>query len=187
MGMTLTLYSIGEQHADAIIANPPLAWKVLAYDDPEWAEETMANAGVSTNEAASLQLDEGDVAETDLDKAWHGIHYLLTGTAWGGEAPYNFLLEGGVLLGDEDDTSEPAPRLLRKDEVEAIHHALAALTADTLRERFDPEAMQKLDIYPNIWDRGEEELDYCLHYFGELQDFMENAARHQRAILIFIG
>ena len=23
----------------------------------------------------------------DIDKAWHGIHFMLTGDAWGGDAP----------------------------------------------------------------------------------------------------
>jgi hypothetical protein len=35
-----------------------------------------------------VQVDEVKLAmETDLDKAWHAIHYLLTGSAWGGELP----------------------------------------------------------------------------------------------------
>jgi hypothetical protein len=143
------------------------------------------NAGGSADEAAQLQLGEGDVAETDLDKAWHGIHYLLTGSAWEGEAPLDFLLQGGTVLGEEEE-DEPAPRLFSADEVKAIGHALAALDDDDLRARYDPDAMQRLDIYPDIWD-GEEELDYCLEYFGQLQDFVADAARHERAIVIVIG
>src|SRR5205814_8154308 len=30
----------------------------------------------------SLGEDE-DLSDLDVDKAWHGIHYLLTGSAWG--------------------------------------------------------------------------------------------------------
>ena len=30
----------------------------------------------------------------DIDKAWHGIHYLLTGTAWGGDPPASWVIFG---------------------------------------------------------------------------------------------
>ena len=30
----------------------------------------------------------------DADKAWHILHFLLTGTAWAGEAPLNFAPRG---------------------------------------------------------------------------------------------
>lgn len=189
MGMTLSLYSIEARHVDVLLANPALAWKVIAYDDPEWASETIENAGVSADEAEKLQLDEEGVAEADLDKAWHGIHYLLTGSAWEGEAPLNFLLHGGTPLGaeDEDEESEPVPRLFRPDEVQEIDRALDDIDVDLLRERYDPARMQELDIYPNIWDQGEETIDYCLQYFGELQDFVADTTRQQRAMLIFVG
>lgn len=164
MGMTSSLYSVTEEYADALRAEPDLAVGLLDPDDP----------------------DRGEVAETDLDKAWHGIHYLLTGTAWEGEAPLNFLLHGGVALGEEDGEEAP-PRLFDAAEVRAIDAALGALDADALRARYDPQAMQALDIYPDIWGRGEEELDYCLHYFGELRSFMAEAARAGRGVVVFIG
>lgn len=37
-----------------------------------------------------------------MDKAWHGIHYLLTGTAWEGDPPLNFLVTGGREVGTEE-------------------------------------------------------------------------------------
>lgn len=40
-------------------------------------------------------------ADTRLHKAWHGIHFVLTGSAWGGEPPLNFLVSGGASIGDE--------------------------------------------------------------------------------------
>jgi hypothetical protein len=37
--------------------------------------------------------------EIDIDKAWHGLHFLFTGTAWEGEAPASFLLCGMRFVG----------------------------------------------------------------------------------------
>jgi hypothetical protein len=49
--------------------------------------------------------DFGDAAgasfvELDLDEAWHGIHFLLTGTAVEGQAPLDFLERGGRAGGE---------------------------------------------------------------------------------------
>jgi hypothetical protein len=30
----------------------------------------------------------------DIDKAWHGLHFLLTGTAWEGTSPLDFIVAG---------------------------------------------------------------------------------------------
>jgi hypothetical protein len=62
---------------------------------------------------------EGDdaIAMVDRDKAWHGIHFLLTGTAWEGTGP-----KASLLLGGKQSTFEvghgPA-RGLRPPEVRA--------------------------------------------------------------------
>jgi hypothetical protein len=44
------------------------------------ADPTMAQALLH----GDLEGDEAELPDTalDLDKSWHGIHYLLTGTAW---------------------------------------------------------------------------------------------------------
>src|SRR5688572_17376990 len=36
---------------------------------------------------------DGD--EIDIEKAWHGLHFMFTGTAWDGTLPAAFLLTGG--------------------------------------------------------------------------------------------
>jgi hypothetical protein len=54
-----------------------------------------------------LSGDDEDIedphADLDVDKAWHGIHYLLTGTAWEGDPPLDFIVKGGSQVGDVDD------------------------------------------------------------------------------------
>lgn len=82
--------------------------------------------------------DEAEMPEPelDLDKSWHGIHYLLTGTDWQiGEGA-----GAAVLGGDElgQDGGYGPPRLLGPDTVRAIAAALDALDVEALRARFDP-------------------------------------------------
>src|SRR5687768_13754481 len=64
---------------------------------------------------------EGEDAH--LDKAWHGLHFLFTGTADGGEEPACFLLAGGEDVGDDDDL---LARLLSPEQVREFAAFLAA-------------------------------------------------------------
>ena len=125
--------------------------------------------------------------ELDLDKAWHGLHFLLTGTADGGPEPACYLLTGGEDLGDNDDVQA---RLLGPDQVRALAEHLAALDTDELTRRFDPERMTKLRIYPEIWRRPEESdapRGFLLGAFSELREFVGGVARDGDALVVCIS
>ena len=127
---------------------------------------------------------------TDLDKAWHGIHWLLTGTAEAGREPLCYLLVGGEQVGDVDVGYGPA-RALTSQQVGAWHDALSRISREQLAERFDPKAMLHADIYPQIWDRsitGEEDtLDYLLQAYGGLRDFVAASNREQSGLLVYLS
>ena len=57
-------------------------------------------------------------AELDLDKAWHGLQFLFTNTAWEGDEPACFLVKGGREIGDEE-VGYSMPRLLDPPQVRA--------------------------------------------------------------------
>jgi hypothetical protein len=90
-----------------------------------------------------------------MEKMWHGVHYLLTGTAWEGEPPLNFLLAGGREV--DIEVGQAPARTHTGAETRAIATALAAVSDDELRARYDPAEMMRLEIYPEIWDRGSEQ------------------------------
>lgn len=115
--------------------------------------------------------EEGD--NIDIDKAWHGIHFLLTGTAWAGDPPLNFVLAGGREISGQDENS--TIRLYSADEVRAIGDALAGVDPETLRAAYNPSAMQELDIYPGIWQRDPSAFEYCFHHFVALKTFIMRA------------
>ena len=125
--------------------------------------------------------------QLELDKAWHGLHFLLTGTADGGAEPACYLLTGGEDLGDDDDVQA---RLLRSEQVRALAAHLATLDAAELTRRFVPERMMKLGIYPQIWDRSEETdapRAFLLDAFAELRQFVAGTARDGDAIVVCIS
>ena len=137
-----------------------------------------------------LEFIEQERTSTDLDKAWHGIHWLLTGSADSGEEPYCYLMFGGEPVGDVDVGYGPA-RALTSQQVAAWSSALKEIPRDELAQRLDPKAMLEADIYPNIWDRslsGEEDtLDYLLQAYGGLRDFVAAAQREQSGLLVYLS
>lgn len=187
MSMCLTLHSVSDENIENILARPVLIWKVVAADDPD-AFETFAKKAEkpglfaklfgrpSPNAAQSIDLNfiDGELAEEDLDQAWHGIHYCLTKTDFAAEPPLDFLTVGGDPSGDEEVGYGPA-RLFKSDVVREIHTLLSGLTAADLHENYYPEEMDDLNIYPSIWTRdGEDAFVYIAEYFETLKNFLEH-------------
>jgi hypothetical protein len=129
--------------------------------------------------------DENDepANSTDVDKAWHGIHYLLTGTAWEGREPFCWAIMGAADIGP--DLGMGPASYLTPEQVVRLSAALDSLTTDELHARFDPQDMQDKGIYPEaIWVRdGEEALDYLLNNLAHLVDFYRDAAARGDGVL----
>lgn len=201
MGMALALHTISDENIARVLADPPLIWRVIAPDDSENYEQARAEKkpgfvarllGTKSDEAKTalpqLSWANGEGSEIDIDKAWHGIHYLLTGTAWEGSDPLNFLLCGGMEVGDVDVGYGPA-RVIRSNDVAKITTALKELEANVLRERFNPEEMMSLEIYPEIWDRepdDDDTLGYCIEYYEDLRKFLAQADDNSLGVVLYI-
>jgi hypothetical protein len=134
-------------------------------------------------------LDDEDAEmpepELDLGKSWHAIHYLLTGTAWDtGDGVAGAAIFGGDEIGD-DGGYGPA-RVLNPDLVRTVAAALDAVDAQTLRARFDADAMAAAQIYPNVWTRGAADVNGFIAEFVELCQFYRAAADNGQAVLLAI-
>jgi len=148
-------------------------------DDPEAIERLY-------DEEEEIE-DPADLGIVDVDKAWHGLHFLLSAIAEAAGAGEDAPLAQAVLGGDPVSEDEDV-RVLEAAKVREIADALATITEDQLRQAFDPEAMAAADIYPDIWVRdGEEALDYLLHYFPALAGFYRATAASGRGALLSIG
>lgn len=113
----------------------------------------------------------------DLDKAWHCLHYLLTGSTAGGEPPLDFLVKGGTPVGEVDVGHGPA-RVFTPLEVAAIADALARVDATTLLLRFDPPTLERLDVYPGGFAELDLKSDYELgYYLGPFEELKRLSAR----------
>jgi hypothetical protein len=171
MEMLCTLRSLTEHQRQKLLEQPDKLEEFL--DD----EEDFGDA----EGARFLDLDIGET--------WHGLQYVLTGTAWEGKAPLDFLVRGGEDVGDIP-SDEGTARVFTADEVKALSQALDALSEKTLGGRYDPKKMQAEDIYPGIWEEPPDDLDpkeEILSYFEELKKFAATVAKRGHGLLVFIG
>ena len=131
--------------------------------------------------------DEEPANYIDLDKAWHGLHYLLTDGADEGPLPLSLAILGGTEFGAEMGYG-PA-RFLETEQVAALAAALALVTPQELSQRFDPQDMEAKQIYPDvIWVRdGDEALEFVLDAFAQLQTFYADAAARGDAVIQWLA
>jgi len=130
--------------------------------------------------------DDPPGEQLDIDKAWHGIHFLLTGDAWDGAAPWSLVVLGGTPIG-EDVGYGPA-RYLLPAQVREVADALGTLPRNELAARFSPQAMEEAEIYPEIWVRdGDDGLEYLLANYDVLVKFYQQAAEQNCAMLLYIN
>ncbi len=144
---------------------------------------------LDADQVAELQADpellwdlDGEPPEViDLDKSWHGIHWLLTGATGEVGAVLGQVIFGGEEFG-EDEGYGP-PRSLEPTKVAEVSEALEAVSDDDLRGRFDAAAMSEAGVYPDIWDEPDVLEDYLLPNVQILRDFYTFAAENQRYVV----
>jgi hypothetical protein len=133
-------------------------------------------------------LDE-EGPELDLDRAWHGLHYLIAGTARETAGPRGYIL-GGRRLGDINVGYGPA-RVLDAAQVAIFDDLLQCISSADFRERFDAAALTRADIYPNLWERaltGEEDLlSYLCGHFAQLKEFVAAARRDGMGMITYLA
>ncbi len=118
-----------------------------------------------------------------LDKAWHGVHYLLTGRVEPGTDLLSRPVMGGTDLGDDDEgfSGYGPARYFTAAEVAEISGALsrAELEAE-MAARFDASRMSELGIYPG-WKGSD--ADWVIDGFRRLRDFYADAANKGHAVV----
>ena len=128
------------------------------------------------------------VASCYLDKAWHGIQYLLTGEAYGVFPPPGNVICGGAYLRVPTDDDDDPPFVFDPVEVEEIFAGMQAILQADLAANYNPSDMEAKMIYPAIWLRdGQEALNYLLYYYEDLVELFQIASQGQHAVVGIIG
>lgn len=199
MGMCLALHSVSDENIKRILESPPLIWRLIAPDDPEIYLEIVnerkkgiisslfGKKKVEHNQPIpNLEFIEGENIDDDLDKSWQGIHYCLNKTDYEAEPPMDFITVGGEPAGEVEVGYGPA-RLIDSKTVKEINEQLSKVTREQLRNNYNPSDMERLDIYPNIWERdGEEGFEYIAEYFESLKSFISNCSKHDLGMAVYL-
>jgi hypothetical protein len=202
MGMTCSLHRVTTAEIDELIRNPDAMARLLGVDEgprvrevkprgllglllrltPITITEVDPDAPGGSADASGLDPEKS----IDVGKAWHGLHFLFTGTADEGEEPACYMVKGGENLDDDG-----LARALRPPDVKQFAHVLTSLTDADLERRYDPKRMTALGIYPGvIWNRTPPDDDprqWLLDSFRELRAFVQRVADAGGGLVIHIS
>jgi hypothetical protein len=123
---------------------------------------------------------EGAHESLSLDKAWHGVHYVLCGTVEPDESLLSQAVLGGTEIGEDFSGYGPA-RFFTAAQVAELAAALAKAEQDA-SARFDPMRMTQLQIYPFGWDEPGAR-DWILEAVAALRGFYARAAADGLAVV----
>ena len=189
MGMTCTVHRVSATEIDALIRNPERVTRTLGLDDGPPLREvrpkgilgfllrltpiTISEVDSDAPDSSNRPVDPEK--SLDIEKAWHGLHFLFTGTSDDGEEPACYMLKGG-----EDVDDEGSRRVLRPTQVRQFARFLASVSPADLERRFDPKRMTALEIYPDVvWNRVPPEdnpRQWLLDTVEQLRLFVNRAA-----------
>lgn len=132
--------------------------------------------------------DSQDEDSLDVDKAWEGIIFLLTGqNLANATSELAQIFFSGDLIDEEQDLGMGPAHYLTAEQVSNLNKQIATLTEADLQQKYDPDKMKQLQIYPDIWDEGDDAFDYIYGSFVALQAFYSEAAQNGQAIITFIS
>lgn len=120
----------------------------------------------------------------DLDKSWHILHTLISGSPDPANTPEAALL-GGEELGPCGGYGPV--RLLRAEQVSAFAEVLDGLEVETLKERLDPKALkaQGVTFAQTDFDLEMVHMEVEDHY-PALKKFIKVTANKKRALLLIL-
>ena len=123
----------------------------------------------------------------DVDKAWHCIHFMLTGSVEGGAEPLAGAFFGGEEIGE--DMGYGAARLMPPQQVRSISTALAAIDEESFKARYNPDALVGANVYMAdmcVHD-GDDALDYLVENYRALVAFYRDTAMRGDGAVLWIS
>lgn len=146
------------------------------------ADDFLDALAAKPDDAAEFLYRE-EVASTDrmiIDRAWHGVHFLLNGSAWGGDAPLDFIVRGGRELAHE--AGHGPARGFTSQELKGIVAALEPFIPGILRKRFSVDALIDEAIYPNEWSAQDREP--LIDTYQQLKRFLAGGAERGLGLVV---
>lgn len=124
----------------------------------------------------------------DMDKAWAGIDHILRKID---STSLGFITEGGREIREipkKKRKKQPGWLLARAfstNDVIALNDALANIDNEQFVAQYDADELQRNEVYP--FEFAEPDLDYLVHWFGVMKQFVHKRASNKEAMLVTEG
>ncbi len=120
----------------------------------------------------------------DLDKSWHILHTLISGSADPDDTPEAALL-GGNEVGPCGGYGPV--RMLRPEQVSEFADVLKPLDVETLKKRVDPDQLRKQGVTFAQTEFDLEMLEFEIEdHFPALQKFVQATVNKKRGLLLIL-
>jgi hypothetical protein len=97
------------------------------------------------------------------------------------------VLFSGQIIDEEQDLGYGPAHYLIPEQVADLNSQISTITVADLKLKYDPKRMTELEVYPTIWDEGDDAFDYLNEYFGTVKQVYADAAKNGEAIITFIN
>ena len=124
--------------------------------------------------------------QIDLDKQWHGVHFLLTGSAGATSDPLSIIIGDFEEIGP-DNGYGPA-WIIPAASLASCHDKLSKLGDEEIAARFDPQVMAREDVYlaDLFVDEGDEARVFLMEDIARLRSFIAKAAERSLGAIALI-
>jgi len=161
-------------------------WKLYVdeKDGENWIGSAVASSIIDYMQAHKAP-DVSRPEYLDLDKSWHILHTVISGTPDPATTAQASLL-GGEPVGP--DSGYGPARLLRRDGVAAFADVLAPLDVETLKARVEPESLRDHGVTFATSDFDLECIDFVIEdHFPPLRTFVNQTVKKKRHLLMFLN
>ncbi|WP_184018270.1 YfbM family protein [Sphingobium boeckii] len=155
------------------------------------ADAVEALASASEEDFADFIFDEIAGSAGDLihfDKAWHALHFVFAGSEAATGTSLGLLMNEWPEFGV--DGGYGAPRLAPPAAVKAFADALAGLSDEELKSRYDPAAMERADVYIAdmlVEDGLEDGWGYVAQGLPALRAFIKKCVEHNSSVILYLS
>ena len=145
------------------------------------------------NPALYYNREDDDTRSIDIDRAWSGIMYLLTGKSFVKGSPEQPVDSINRIIFSEQYFDEEAirdlgtPSYLTPEQVAGIYKKIASITKVDFRKNYNPEVMSQDEKLYALDEWSEEVFEYLYAYFQILRSFFATAASNGEAIVSTVG
>jgi Domain of unknown function (DUF1877) len=131
-------------------------------------------------------VDGGDVI--DFDKAWHALHFMLTGSAGGTDSVLSLLINEYEKIGGDGEWDEGFS-IIPADRIAAFQAEFSLLPDEELCGRYDPQAMENEQVYMADYfvEEGAEGVEYVMQWMPNFRQFLKRCVESGSSAFLLLN